>query len=34
VAVARKMPGRINRVVPDQFNRVSVRYDKSRGVGA
>src|SRR5262249_4403326 len=37
VAVARKMPGRINRVVPDEFNGVSarsVRYDKRRDVGA
>src|SRR5262249_35811315 len=37
VVVARKMPGGINRVVPDQLNRVSarsVRYDKRRDVGA
>src|SRR5262249_53150611 len=37
VAVARKMPGRINRVVPDEFDRVSarsVRYGKRRDVGA
>jgi hypothetical protein len=37
VAVARKMPGRISRVIPDQFDRVSarsVRYGKRRDVGA
>src|SRR5262249_42602624 len=37
VAVARKMPGRINRVIPDEFDRVSarsVRYGKRRDVGA